>query len=173
MDFTEEEAWVSHLLSEQYDLIRKTRETLFSFLESLPADVLHKKVPGFGFDTIAHAHLHAAGCYMHWLVKFARIRSYPQFPTDEEIQSADVPDLRHWFSISDAVVAEFLSVYESRLSEVIYHHSEGSMGVTPLWLMTHTITHEFHHKGQIVAMARCLGYAPPDTDLVVAEGTSE
>jgi uncharacterized damage-inducible protein DinB len=26
-------------------------------------------------------------------------------------------------------------------------------------------THEFHHKGQIVLMARVLGYFPPDTDV--------
>ena len=30
--------------------------------------------------------------------------------------------------------------------------------ITPLWLLTHTETHEFHHKGQIVSVARHLGY---------------
>jgi len=29
----------------------------------------------------------------------------------------------------------------------------------------HVITHAFHHKGQIVAMLRILGYPAPDTDL--------
>ncbi len=36
---------------------------------------------------------------------------------------------------------------------------------TPRWLFTHTVTHEFHHKGQVVAMGRLLGYPPPETDL--------
>ena len=30
------------------------------------------------------------------------------------------------------------------------------LSTTPLWLLTHTETHEFHHKGQIVSMARHL-----------------
>ncbi|MFP3360862.1 DinB family protein, partial [Planococcus sp. SIMBA_143] len=34
------------------------------------------------------------------------------------------------------------------------------------WLYTHTATHEFHHKGQIVKIGRKLGYIPPDTDLI-------
>ncbi len=156
-------------LPEQYDLVRMTRETLFTFLENIPAGALHADVPGFGSGTIARVHLHAAGCYMHWLGGFARIRSNPEFPTEEEIRSADGPVLRHWFSRSDAVVNEFLQTYGNRFRELIYNQSEAPMGLTPLWLMTHAMTHEFHHKGQIVAMARQLGHAPPDTDLVVPE----
>ncbi|HEO8418505.1 TPA: hypothetical protein VBX77_000466 [Yersinia enterocolitica] len=30
----------------------------------------------------------------------------------------------------------------------------------------HSITHEFHHKGQIVAMLRSLGYIPKNTDIL-------
>lgn len=155
---------MSALLVEQYDLVRKTRQNLFAFLESLPNDLLHTEVPGFG--TIARTHLHAAGCYMHWLVGFANIRPKPEYPTEEEIRSTDVAMLRRWFSISDEVVGEFLHAYGGRVMERIYNESEGPVGLTPLWLMTHTMTHEFHHKGQIVTLARKLGHAPPDTDLV-------
>ena len=86
---------MSGLLPEQYDLVRKTRETLFTFFESIPANVLHADVPGFGGGTIARTHLHAAGCYMHWLGGFAQIRSNPEFPTEEEIRSADGAVLLH------------------------------------------------------------------------------
>jgi uncharacterized damage-inducible protein DinB len=38
--------------------------------------------------------------------------------------------------------------------------------VTPNKLLMHTITHEFHHKGQIVTMARQMGYDEiPDSDI--------
>lgn len=160
---------MSGLLPEQYDLVRKTRETLFLFLDHIPKDALHADVPGFGCHTITRTHLHAAGCYMHWLGGFAQIRSNPEFPTEEEIRSADGAVLRDWFSRSDAVVDDFLHAYGNRLSELIYNPAEGPMGLTPLWLVTHAMTHEFHHKGQIVAMTRLLGHAPPDTDLVVPE----
>ncbi|MBT2744176.1 hypothetical protein J7E77_27030 [Bacillus sp. ISL-77] len=33
----------------------------------------------------------------------------------------------------------------------------------------HTFTHEFHHKGQIVAMIRKMGYVPPYTDVLGTE----
>ncbi len=160
---------MSELLAGQYDLVRKTRQSLFAFLESVPVDSLHSEVPGGGFGTIARTHLHAAGCYMHWLGGFANIRSKPAYPTEEEICSADVAVLRHWFSISDEVVDEFLHAYGNHYTELIFNESEGPMGLTPLWLMTHAMTHEFHHKGQIVALARQLGYAPPDTDLVYTD----
>jgi len=32
--------------------------------------------------------------------------------------------------------------------------------------MTHVMTHEFHHKGQIMTMGRMLGYTPPDADVI-------
>ena len=41
--------------------------------------------------------------------------------------------------------------------------------LTRRWLFLHPITHEFHHKGQALALARVLGHphpGKPDTDLV-------
>lgn len=42
--------------------------------------------------------------------------------------------------------------------------------VTQRWVLVRTITHEFHHKGQMLAFGRTLGYALPEaieTDLVL------
>ncbi|MCB0535444.1 MAG: hypothetical protein KDD14_24780 [Saprospiraceae bacterium] len=36
----------------------------------------------------------------------------------------------------------------------------------PLRLFTHIVTHEFHHKGQILSLSRHLGYTPVDTDIM-------
>lgn len=33
-------------------------------------------------------------------------------------------------------------------------------------IFTHVITHEFHHKGHAMTMARLLGYTPVDTDVM-------
>lgn len=40
------------------------------------------------------------------------------------------------------------------------------ISMTPRKLICHTITHEYHHKGQIVSMARLMGYEPPNTDIL-------
>lgn len=158
---------MQNVLMAQYDLVRRTRETLFTFLETMPIETLHVEVPGFGFGTIASTHLHVAGCYAHWLVTFARIRERAEFPSVDEIRSADVAVLRDWFAKSDVIVDEFLHAYDERLTDPIYNQDEMPVALTPLWLMSHTMTHEFHHKGQIVTMARHLGFTPPDTDLVL------
>ncbi|MCY9423036.1 DinB family protein, partial [Bacillus paralicheniformis] len=42
----------------------------------------------------------------------------------------------------------------------------GIVKKTPHQLLIHSITHEFHHKGQIVAMLRLLGYIPNNTDIL-------
>jgi len=36
---------------------------------------------------------------------------------------------------------------------------------SPAFILRHVITHAFHHKGQVVAILRILGYPAPDTDL--------
>ncbi len=33
-------------------------------------------------------------------------------------------------------------------------------------LLFHSVTHEYHHKGQIVTMIRMLGYTPNNTDVL-------
>ena len=51
-------------------------------------------------------------------------------------------------------------------SETELHFSDGDMAVrTPALVLHHVLTHAFHHKGQVVAMCRLLGYPAPDTDL--------
>ncbi len=41
-----------------------------------------------------------------------------------------------------------------------------TMRLIPAMAAVHMLTHEYHHKGQIVTIARMLGYEPPDTDLL-------
>lgn len=46
------------------------------------------------------------------------------------------------------------------------HFPDGEVAIrTPALILHHMLTHAFHHKGQIVAMCRLLGYPAPDTDL--------
>ncbi|RZK68975.1 MAG: hypothetical protein EOO92_22520, partial [Pedobacter sp.] len=43
---------------------------------------------------------------------------------------------------------------------------QGRVDTTVTSLFTHVITHEFHHKGQIMSMMRLIGYIPPDADII-------
>ncbi|MCL6442363.1 MAG: DinB family protein [Alicyclobacillus sp.] len=158
------------LFLQQYQLIQNTRQALFSFLETIPLEQLHVDVPHFGHRSIIRTHVHVADCYLYWLGKFSQLRSEVRFPTEEDIANANVAVVRSWFEQADDVAKGFIETYEHRWLEPVSNHvrwQADPFETTPLGLLTHTITHEFHHKGQIVTMARQLGYVPPDTDLVL------
>lgn len=157
------------VLKQQYSFIRSTRQTLFAFLEEIPLQKLHNTVPNFGNSSIIRTHIHVADCYLGWLGKFALKLSDFSIATDYDIEHSDVKKVRDRFELVDEVVQQFLYEFNSRWFEKITNQvkwQEEPWSTTPLWLLTHTETHEFHHKGQIVSMARRLGYNPPDTDLV-------
>lgn len=159
-----------NVLKQQYDLIRSTREVLFGFLEGIPLRDLNTTVSGFGSGSIIKTHIHVADCYLYWLGSFALRQSDFSFASDNEVENSDIQKVRERFELVNETVDRFLQAYDSRWDEQVQNHvrwQEGPMRTTPLWLLTHTETHEFHHKGQIVAMARQLGYVPPDTDLVL------
>lgn len=158
------------VLKQQYGFIRSTREILFAFLEQIPLQELQTEVPGFGSGGIIKTHIHVADCYRYWLGSFAlgQKRSDFSFATAYDIEHGDVQQVRDRFAVADEVVNQFLDTFNSRWSENIANEvkwQDKPWSTTPLWLLTHTETHEFHHKGQIVSMTRHLGYDPPNTDL--------
>lgn len=161
---------MSDVLKQQYSFIRSTREILFEFLEQVPLQDLHAKVPGFGTSSIIKTHIHVADCYRYWLGSFAmgQKRTDFSFATDGEIEDADVRQVRDRFARANDAVERFLDTYSSCWVEPIANEVKWQTepwSTTPLWLLTHTETHEFHHKGQIVSMTRHLGYEPPNTGL--------
>ncbi|PEE39729.1 DinB family protein [Bacillus pseudomycoides] len=158
------------VLKQQYSFIRSTREMLFTFLEEIPLQKLHSTVPNFGSGSIIKTHIHVADCYRYWLGSFAfnQRRADFSFATDYEIEHSNVEKVRARFELVDEIVQRFLDEFNARWFENIANEvkwQKEPWSTTPLWLLTHTETHEFHHKGQIVSMARHLGYIPPNTDL--------
>jgi uncharacterized damage-inducible protein DinB len=158
------------VLKQQYNFIRSARQSLFEFLQEIPLQELHSTVPNFGNASIIRTHVHVADCYLYWLGSFAfkQKRADFSFASDHEIEHSDVEKIQTRFELADEVVQQFLNEFNSRWFENIANvvkWQEEPWSTTPLWLLTHTETHEFHHKGQIVSMARHLGYNPPNTDI--------
>ncbi|MGG1519431.1 DinB family protein [Paenibacillus oryzisoli] len=156
------------IVQQQYGWIRSARQNMFAFLEELPLHVLHQTIPEFGRGTILRTHVHVVDSYRFWLESFAfrKINEHRDSPV-HEIERADVKYVRKRFAEVDELVQRYLNAYCDRLSEPI-EQDESWQGypksATPLFLLTHVETHEFHHKGQIVSMARHLGYPPPADD---------
>lgn len=158
------------VLKQQYGFIRSARQTLFEFMKEIPLQELHSTVPNFGKDSIIRTHIHVADCYRYWLGSFSfrQKRADFSFASEYELEHSDVENVQSRFELVDEVVQRFLDEFNSRWFENIANEvkwQEEPWSTTPLWLLTHTETHEFHHKGQIVSMARHLGYNPPNTDI--------
>jgi uncharacterized damage-inducible protein DinB len=156
-------------LKQQYDWIRSVREVLFTFLEEIPLHKLHETVPGFGISTIIGAHIHAADSYRYWLGSFAFKQNPADFrdTTEYEVEHSNVKNVRDRFDVVDEIVQKFLDEFNDRWFENIENEvdwRDKPLSLPPLFLLTHAETHEFHHKGQIVSMARHLGFNPPADD---------
>lgn len=157
------------ILQQQYDWIRSARKNLFTFFEEIPLQVLHQTVPDFGNGSIIRTHIHAADSYRFWLGSFAFKQRPSEFReiTITQIERADVKNVRDKFAEVDEIVQRFLNEYNNRWFESIEHDVAWQREpwiAAPLLLLTHVETHEFHHKGQIVSMARHLGFNPPADD---------
>ncbi|GGA25366.1 DinB family protein [Paenibacillus physcomitrellae] len=156
------------ILLQQYNWISSARQNLFAFLEEIPPQILHQTVPNFGHGTIIRTHIHVADCYRFWLESFALKKLSEHKDTFlQEIEHADVKVVRGKFTEVDEIVQRFLHVYCDRWSEPIEQEAEWQgypKTPTPLLLLTHVETHEFHHKGQILMMAKQLGCPPPTDD---------
>ena len=150
---------MSEILEQQYGYIRRTREILFSFLEEIPVQKLHENLPGFGNRSILKTHIHVVDYYRRWLGSIAFNERWADFrdTTDFDIEHSDVEKVRDRFKEVDEIVQKFFHEFNDRWLESIENEvgwMEQPLTVTPLFLLMHTESHEFHHKGQIVSMAR-------------------
>lgn len=151
------------LLQKQYVVLRHSRKVLFDFLDGTVGDEgLRRPVDIYMGKTIRDLLVHNASCYFHWLAYLALRQPYGSIAEE----GSTVSELRRLHDRVDETMALFLERFTGSI-DVPFNgvHDDGwRVSVTPLELFTHVTTHEFHHKGQIVLMARVLGYAPPDTD---------
>lgn len=154
------------LLTAQYALVQSARAVLLDYCARLaPADFV-APLPAFNGSSIRDLLVHVASVYPHWLGRVALNRPLPDYA------AAAVPDvaaLRACFRQADALVAEYLAYAAGRELQAeplrVPRHAEPLL-FSPLQLLTHVITHEFHHKGQVLSMSRQLGYQPVDTDVI-------
>ena len=155
---------MKEVLQKQYALAKGTRELVLNFLEKEVKDELNKPVPAYDHKTIASLLKHNACCYFHWLAYYTL-----QQPVDvlesEEPKTIDL--IRRHFTRVDTLVAFFLDHFDGKMDIVIdgTHSGNPDERATPLQVFTHVLTHEFHHKGQIMFICRLLGHIPPDTDV--------
>lgn len=155
------------MVSEVYRWVRQTRRGLLDYCASLPGEAYTKHHESFGHGSMHRTMLHIADCYRFWLAETTMGQSKAVFSAERHPDAAAIDRL--FAGTVDPMVEDFLTAHSgsalARSLELHVRWQPTPLRVTPIWLMTHVITHEFHHKGQVVAFGRLLGYPPPETDL--------
>ena len=152
--------------AQQYALIVSARGVLLDYCAGLAPAHFIAPVPAMNNGSMRDLLVHVAGCYDYWLgeVGLSRPAARPQPGA-----VPDVATLRAVFAETDALVADFIRHYAAAWlvpQQFVLPRQGQPHELTPLQLFTHTATHEFHHKGQVLSMGRLLGYAPVDTDII-------
>ena len=133
-------------------------------MSTIPPGDYGKELPSFAFPTLRAQAIHIFNCEGFWI---HTLQGLPHVDRKPE-QCPAVADTR----LLQQEVSQRTHAYLSTLTnqqlntDTELHFPDGDVAVrTPALVLHHVLTHAFHHKGQIVAMCRALGYPAHDTDL--------
>lgn len=154
----------------EYEWVKQTRQIVLDQCRELNEDEFTKEFE-FGFQSIRDSLVHVAGCYHAWLGSFVLSETSSPLLTKEVINKMKVDDIQRYFKQADEFVESVFEQFTDKFDEIIEKELSWKVGSetvrkTPHQLLIHSITHEFHHKGQIVTMLRLLGYIPKNTDIL-------
>lgn len=147
-----------------YDLARRTRAKVLDWLETLPPEIFTKHNESFAYGSLAAIQSHTAATYLWWVGTVGLKKP------ERDVDASDVQSLRKVFADVDKTVHEALEHFGDLDAPLIWKSRTGEdVSLTQRWLILHPVTHEFHHKGQTLALARAIGHphpGNPDADMV-------
>jgi uncharacterized damage-inducible protein DinB len=159
------------MLKTEYEWVRQTRGVLLEFCSELDSNDFTRQMDGFGLQSVRDTLVHIADCYNAWLGSFILLKTKKPITPKEDLLQLGMDEIKEKFEHVDSLVSEVLNLHAAHIDEPIlrkipWRESGETLSITPGKLLMHTITHEFHHKGQLVVMARQMGYEPPNTDVL-------
>tara|TARA_R110001632_G_scaffold183829_3_gene303904 strand:+ start:8514 stop:8996 length:483 start_codon:yes stop_codon:yes gene_type:complete len=152
------------MLADQYALVKASRTILLKYCSNISTDHFYTSQSSFGRGSIHNLLAHISNTYNFWIGE--------QFlgKTTEYISYTDTTPFNSFNSVFqniDLLMQSFFDNLESQPPEAFYYEIDGKNGQsTSLEVFTHVITHEYHHKGQLLSLSRELGYTPVDTDIL-------
>lgn len=139
-------------------------DLLLRHVATVPDELSHKSIPGFGHPSVWKQLVHILMCEEGWIhdLKDQTFAGWHEEDcrTMEALLAAKA-------RIQEATRTYLGNLTEEQLNTTIAERPADWGGElrSPAFILLHVITHAFHHKGQVVAMLRSLGYPAPDTDL--------
>jgi len=152
------------MLNQQYDLVLSSRATILDYIKTISEEDFLSENSTFGRGSIRNLLVHICDTYASWIGERALKKEINYKPFDEYSTFADCIA---YFDIINNYIEKFLNAFENDYQTDLEITRNGKIvGLSPLKLFTHVITHEFHHKGQIMSLSRHLGYIPVDADII-------
>ncbi|MES2777580.1 MAG: DinB family protein [Bacteroidota bacterium] len=151
--------------TEQYELVKQSRKVLLDFCAGIsPVNFLEEN-SSFGRGGSARNLLvHIANVYEYWI---GQVGMRQNMTTTSYASKKTIQDIGLLFDQVDVIMYAFIERFkEPQLAEISYEINGVKGSATPLKMFSHVITHEFHHKGQVLSLSRHLGYVPVDTDMI-------
>jgi uncharacterized damage-inducible protein DinB len=139
-------------------------DLLLQHVATMPDDLHHKLIPGFGHPSVWKQLVHILACEEGWLHDLQN-KVFPGWLEEDCRTMAAL--LANKDRIREARQTYVSGLAEEQLNATLAKRPADWGGElrSPAFILLHVITHAFHHKGQVVAMLRILGYPAPDTDL--------
>jgi len=156
---------MKEILSTQYELTRDARTVLMNYCATIPQENFVRSHPEVGNGgSIRNLLVHINNSYHGWMLKFAFQEPFQKRAYTDLLTLGDCKD---YFQLTDALVKRFINHFDNRYDQAIQGElASRKFDATPIKLFTHVVTHEFHHKGQILVLGRAWGYTPVDTDVL-------
>ena len=155
---------VRNILSAQYDNVLYSRNTIIEYIKTMSIEDFTSENSSFGRGSVRNLLVHICDTYAAWIgVRALNLKhDFKSFSEYKNIQ-----DCIGYFHQIDEYINTFLHKFQSDYqTEIEIYRDRETFKLTALRLFMHTITHEFHHKGQIMSLSRHLGYIPVDADII-------
>lgn len=156
---------VSQYCREQYELVKSSRKILLDYCGTMAQKDLLNSNSSFGRGgSVRNLLVHIANVYESWIGQEV-LKKEIAFTTYESKEM--ISELSALFETVDLIMHEFFDLMDSpEMEQIRYEVNNEQREASAFTIFSHVITHEFHHKGQILSLSRHLGYTPVDTDMI-------
>lgn len=149
---------------EQYAMVRDSRKVLLEYCTILsPNDFVNQNTNFGRGGSVRNLLVHNVNTYLYWIANVSLKKNIPFLEYESYTTIKDVSLL---FDMVDSLMDQFMLLFESDQVEIEFEINNVTTKTIPFKIFTHVITHEFHHKGQILSLSRHMGYTPVDTDIM-------
>jgi len=146
----------SEALLDLHERAHRNLKALLSHCRGLSGEEINRELAGFGYPTVRLQLHHEIGAEKYWIgVLQGRIdadEDAPDYPTIESLEAYR----EQVFAVTEAYLRA-ASVEELNTARPMMTWGNRERVLAPAHVLMRTLTHLYHHQGQITAMCRLLG----------------